>query len=153
MRITLTIALVFILSISCINVEYPRPIIQGEVDAVLFRTNSQNAFIENGVLNIVGSTVDQISLQVSGTSVGVYTISPSSVNSASFVRDGQTYITSGSETGGVIEIEEITSSYVTGNFFFEARRDGSGNRLNFSKGVFYQIPFSSSEIDVPGEED
>lgn len=137
--------------VACEDVVDPSSVIQGEVDQTLFRSNAEAAFNNEGELVIQGSDVNIVTLKTNGDAVGMYEITPNSGNAATFVRDGVSYITSGPDTGGMIEIEEITNAYVTGNFFFEARRNGVGERLNFSKGVFYRIPFSSA--DAPGDDD
>mgnify|MGYP005863797793 CR=1 FL=1 len=143
---------VFVVAFSaCDDVVKPSSIIQGEVNETLFRSNNETAFVnESGELIIQGTNVDAVTLRANANAVGLYEISPGSGNSASFVRDGNTFITAGPNTGGMIEIEEITPAYVTGNFYFEARRNGVGERLNFSKGEFWRVPFGGA--DLPGED-
>lgn len=143
MQKILFLALIALSFIACEDVTDPRPVIQGEVNAILFRSNSQTASVSNGVITIEGSDLDLVTLQIDGDTPGTYEITPNSGNTAAFVLEGVTYSTSSPDASGVIEIEEITNTYVTGNFYFEAIRSGSDETLNFSKGVFYRIPFST----------
>lgn len=142
--------LIFSLS-ACNNVEDPRPFIQGEVDAVFFRSNDQFANVNNSIITIQGFDFDELKLTIDGLTTGSYNLAPGSGNSASFVREGNTYTTLGTDTSGMIEIEEITPFYITGSFYFEARRNGIGERLNFSKGFFYQIPIVGAGLPGDGE--
>ena len=152
MRNILYLFVFVILFSACEDVVEPSSIIQGEVNETLFRSNSETAFInEAGELIIQGSNVDAVRLKTNASAVGLYEISPNSGNSASFVSDGNTFITAGPNSGGMIEIEEITNAYVTGNFYFEARRNGVGERLNFSKGTIWRVPFSNADIPINDE--
>lgn len=155
MRKIFFLALISIAFTACEDVVEPSSVIQGEVDQSLFRSNAEAAFNNEGELIIQGSNIDVVTLKVNSNAVGMYEISPNSGNAATYVRDGSSYITNGPNTGGMIEIEEINEQFVTGNFFFEARRNGVGERLNFSKGVFYQVPFNNAEDpeDIDDDED
>ena len=150
MRNILPLLAFIILFSSCDDVVEPSSIIQGEVNETLYRSKAEVAFNNEGELVIQGSNVDVVTLRTNAAEVGMYEISPNSGNAASFVLAGDTYITSGPDTGGMIEIEEITASYVTGNFYFEARRNGVGERLNFAKGNFWRVPFDG--VEVPGDD-
>ena len=143
------LAFVFLFS-SCEDVVEPSSIIQGEVNETLYRSKAEVAFNNDGELIIQGSNVDVVTLRTNATEVGLYEISANSGNSASFVLGSDTYITAGPDTGGMIEIEEITPNYVTGNFFFEARKNGVGERLNFAKGNFWRVPFDG--VELPGDD-
>lgn len=150
MRNFLPLLVTIILFASCDDVVETTSIVQGEVNETLFRSKAEVAFNNEGELIIQGSNVDVVTLRTSAAEVGLYEISPNSGNSASFVLGNDTFITSGPDTGGMIEIEEITSSYVTGNFYFEARRNGVGERLNFAKGNFWRVPFDG--VELPGDD-
>lgn len=143
MRNILFLALISLSFIACEDVTDPRPVIQGEANAVLFRSNVQAASISNNVISIEGVDLDEVTLQINGDTPGTYEITPNSGNAATFVLEGVTFSTADPEASGLIEIEEITNTYVTGNFYFEAIRSGTDEKLNFSKGVFYRIPFAN----------
>jgi hypothetical protein len=143
MRKLFFLALISISFMACEDVVDPRPVIQGEANGTLFRSATQVASNSGGNVTIQGANLDILTLEINGNNVGVYEITPNSGNVATFEIEGVVYNTNGPETSGMIEIEEITPLYITGNFFFEARRNGTGESLAFSKGVFYQIPFST----------
>lgn len=144
MRKLILVLLVLIGIVGCEDVVGPRPVIQGEVDGILFRSTEQAAFVNGNQLILQGQSIDVITITLNNTNVGVYPITANSSTVASFVRDGNTYTTEGTETDGMIEIEESTPLYITGNFYFEANRNG--DRLNVSKGVFYQVPIVGATI-------
>jgi len=123
--------------------------IQGEYNGVFFRSKAASAHIDdNGYLIIEGSTTETLKLQVENPDVGVYDILDSNNNEGFFItQDSQLYVTEGENTGGKIEIEEITDNSVTGNFYFDARLNGVGERLNFQKGVFFEVPFENPNIN------
>ena len=99
------------------------------------------------ILIIEGSARETVILQVESPEVGIYDITASNNNQALFAVDSQLYLTEGESTGGTIEIESINDGSVSGNFFFDARLNGLGERLNFNKGVFFRIPFEDSGSD------
>lgn len=153
MRKIILVSILLVGIFSCSDVVDPRPVIQGEVDGVLFRSADQAAFNSDGQLVIQGQSIDLLVLTLNNTNEGIYPITATSSTMASFVREGVTYTTAGTETDGMIEIEESTPTYITGNFYFEANRDGGDDRLNFTKGVFYRIPIVGGNVDVPGDGD
>jgi len=138
--------LITILFSSCSDsIEDSDQTIQGEYNDIFFRSEASNAFIdENGHLIIEGSSTETLRLQVENPEVGVYEILDTNNNEAFFGLDAQLFVTEGENTGGRIEIENINDNSVTGNFFFDARLNGVGERLNFQKGVFFGVPFGDS---------
>ena len=121
---------------------------QGLYDDVVFRSNVASAFVnENGHLVIEASSTETIKLQVEAAQTGIYEISNDNNNKVTFNLNSKSYITEGENTGGSIEIEKITDSSVSGSFFFNARLNGTGEKLNFQKGVFFNIPFTNESSD------
>ena len=126
------------------TIEDSNQTMQGLYDDVVFRSAASSAFIdESGYLVIEASSTETVKLQVETPQTGIYEISDNNDNKASFSLDSELYITEGENTGGSIEIEKITDSSVSGSFFFNARLNGTGERLNFQKGVFFNIPFTN----------
>lgn len=139
----LNILLLVVLFSSCSdNVEDSNETIQGLYNDLFFRSTVSSAHIDqDGRLIIEGSSTETVRLQVEQPEIGVYEMTGENDNQASFGLDSQLFITEGENTGGRIEIESITENSVTGNFFFDARLNGVGERLNFQKGVFFEVPF------------
>ena len=130
------------------NIEDNKQTIQGEYNGVFFRSKASSAQIdENGYLIIEGSDRGTVRLQVENPEVGVYEILNSNNNEGFFGLDSQAYITDGENTGGRIEIENISDNSVTGNFFFDAKLNGVGENLNFQKGIFFEVPFENPDAD------
>ena len=126
---------------------------QGLYNNIEFRSAASSAFIdESGFLIIEGSSSESIRLQVETPQSGVYEIVSSNDNEASFSKNSKLYITEGEDTGGRIEIDEITATSVSGSFFFDARLNGTGERLNFQKGIFFNIPFVDEDTTDPASE-
>lgn len=153
MRKIFFLILVSLVAISCDDTELNSPIIQGEVDNQFFRSRAQAVVNDNGQLVIRGSEQDVLTLRVNNVTTGTYNILPNSGNRATFLRDGELFITSGPNTGGEIVIERIDEEGITGNFFFSARLNGVGRMINFSRGVFFNVPFASFDIEIPLPED
>ena len=139
----LNILLLIILFSGCSdNIEDGNETIQGLYNDIFFRSTMSSAHIDQtGRLVIEGSSTETVRLQVARPEVGIYEITADNDNQATFGLDSQIFITQGENTGGRIEIEKITENSVTGNFFFDARLNGVGERLNFQKGVFFEVPF------------
>ena len=139
----LNILLLVVLFSSCSdNIEDGNETMQGLYNDLFFRSTVTSAHIDqDGRLIIEGSSSATVRLQIEQPEVGVYDITADNDNQALFTIDSQLFITEGENTGGRIEIENITENSVSGNFFFDARLNGVGERLNFQKGVFFEVPF------------
>lgn len=137
------------------DVETNNPIIQGEVNGQVFRTNEVTASeTDNGGLQISGRSLDRVRLRTSASSVGIYNVEGNG-NQARFTRDGEDYTASGDGAEGIIEIEKVENGEVSGNFYFNAKLEGSEEVLNFSRGVFFGVPitnFTPEEPEEPEEE-
>ena len=151
----LQILVVIILFCGCSdNIEDSNQTMQGLYNDILFRSSTSSAHIdENGYLIIEGSSVVSVRLQVEIAQEGEYEILDGNNNEAMFDLDSEMYITEGEGTGGKIVIEKITDNSVSGNFYFDARLNGVGERLNFQKGVFYEIPFKDPDSGGNGDGD
>lgn len=148
MRKLLFLFLVSLVAVSCDDTELNTPVIQGEVDNQFYRSRAQAAVDDNEKLIIRGSELDVISLRVNGNTPGVYPITSTSNTVATFLRDGQLFVTSGPNTGGEIVIDKKDEFGVSGSFFFNARLNGVGRMITFSRGVFFDIPFLAEGFDV-----
>ena len=154
MRYIFFLLIAVLLSSCSDDIEDSNQTIQGEYNDIIFRSASSSAHIdENGYLIIEGSSTETVRLQVENPEVGVYEILDSNNNEAFFGLDSQLFVTEGENTGGRIEIEDISDNSVTGNFFFEARLNGVGERLNFDKGVFFGVPFEDPNSGDDGNGD
>lgn len=163
MRNLFFLFLVSLVAVSCDDTELNTPIIQGEVDGQFYRSRAQAVVDDEGKLVIRGSEFDVLTLRINGNSPGVYPITSNSNSRATFLRDGQLFITSGPNTGGEIVVDKVDEFGVSGSFFFNARLNGVGRMINFSRGVFFDVPFLNEEIEIeieipdlpglPGEEE
>jgi hypothetical protein len=153
MRKLFFLFLVSIVAVSCDDTELNSPVVQGEVDNQFYRSRAQATTDENGNLIIKGTEFDVLTLKLSSSSVGTYVIGPNTTNRATFLRNGQLFVTSGPGTGGEIVIEKNEITGLSGRFFFEARLNGVGRVLNFSRGVFFDVPVIDGTIDVETPED
>jgi len=136
------------------DIQSNNPIIQGEVNGEEYRTSDVSASTANvdGLL-ITGESLDQVVLKTSSASVGVYNVVDDG-SMARLVRNGQEFIASGEDAEGIIEIEKSSNGKVSGNFYFNAQVNGSGDVLNFSKGVFFGVPVNGlapEEPEMPGQ--
>ncbi len=151
----LNILLLVVLFSGCSDtIEDGNETIQGLYNDLFFRSTVSSAHIDqDGRLVIEGSSTETVRLQVARPEVGTYEITADNDNQATFGLDSQIFITQGENTGGQIEIEKITENSVTGNFFFDARLNGVGERLNFQKGVFFEVPFEEPNDTGGGDGD
>ncbi|MFD2698466.1 DUF6252 family protein [Mesonia sediminis] len=128
------------------DVESNAPSIQGELEGVFFRTSTSYADVAtDNSLQIVGNTADEtITLNTENFKVGNYLITPEGRNSASFMTfDGEFFTTSEANGEGMISITRSENGSVSGEFYFNAISEIDGDTLNFSKGYFFEVPFTS----------
>ncbi|MFN2260993.1 MAG: DUF6252 family protein [Psychroflexus sp.] len=137
------------------DIETNNPIIQGEVNGQVFRTDDVSATITNNDgLQISGRSLDRIRLRTSSSEVGMYYVEDAG-NQARFTRDGEEYTASGEGAEGIIEIEKNEGGKVSGTVYFNAQIDGDEEVLNFSRGVFFGVPITNltpEEPEVPEDE-
>lgn len=127
--------------ISCDDIQDNSPALQAELNEVLYRAIDARAEIKpNGTLVLQGLTdVENLTITLSGSSEGVYTLGGNGINRAAF-QDflGSIYTTRPFGDGQVI-IESTSDNTFTGTFKFNAYRFGL-DTLNVQKGFFYKVP-------------
>lgn len=133
--------LVSLLLASCDDTELNSPVIQAEVDGQFYRSVAQASLNDAGEIGITGSDFQVLNLRINGNEPGVYPITSNSATRATFLREGQLFITSGPDTGGEIVLDKVDEFGVSGSFFFTARLNGLGQTITFSRGVFFNVPF------------
>lgn len=148
MRNLIFLFLVLFTAVSCDDTELNTPIIQAEVDGRFYRSRAQAVVDEADKLIVKGSEVDVLTLRIDGNSPGVYPITSNSITRATFLKDGQLFITTGPTTGGEIVLEKVNQFGVSGTFTFNARLNGVGRIINFSKGVFFDVPLAGGNIEL-----
>ncbi|MDR9401350.1 MAG: DUF6252 family protein [Psychroflexus sp.] len=153
MRYTIIILLSFLLSGCSDDLGKKNQVLQGLYNDFYFRSETVSAQInENGFLVIQAESDRTVTLQVENAETGVYEITATNNNQATFNDGSSIFITEGEDTGGRIEIEQITNNSVFGNFFFNAKANGQGEVLNFQKGVFLEVPIENGSVDDSDED-
>ncbi len=134
--------------ISCEDVQTNSPALQAELNDILFRADDARAEIrENGNLIIQGIAGNEsLTLTLSGSSEGVYTLGGQGTNRAVF-QDvfGSIYTTRPFGDGQVV-IQSNENNAFTGTFKFNAYRFGL-DTLNVQKGFFYQVPLIAGSTE------
>ncbi|GGG39643.1 DUF6252 family protein [Bizionia arctica] len=162
MKKLLVLALTIFTMVSCGDeIEFNSPAMQGKVDGSNWKAVSYSGYIdENGKSIITGdNNYETVSLQVSSFAVGTYLLGESNTNIATLIdSDLQEYSTNNLPDenielyppDGIIEITEFNSSNnsITGKFWFNAYSASGTETVNFSQGIFYNlpIPFSSDPV-------
>lgn len=147
-------AITMLIMSSCADdIEFNNPAMLGKKDgnswkAVLY----SGYFDENGKAIISGNNnYDVINLQISSFSVGTYLLGENNINEAILIdASDEVYSTNNLPDmdaelyppDGIIEITEYNQerSTVSGKFWFNAYSDSGSKTVNFSQGVFYEIP-------------
>lgn len=139
--------------ISCDDIQNNSPALQAELDGELYRAIDARAeILPNGNLIMQGLTdVENLTITLSGSSEGVYTLGATGVNRAAF-QDflGSIYTTRPFGDGQVV-IESTANNTFTGTFKFNAFRFGL-DTLNAQKGFFFKVPIvagSTNEEPIP----
>lgn len=136
--------------VSCEDVQTNSPALQAEVNGVLYRATDARAEIrENGNLVLQGiSDLESLTITLSGSSTGVYTLGGQGTNRAVF-QDffGSVYTTRPYGDGEVV-IQSTANNTFTGTFKFNAYRFGL-DTLNVQKGFFYEVPLIAGSIEDP----
>ena len=125
------------------------PSIQGiQNGEILWKATGYTVQNNGGITTITATTnASTMQLNIPSLSVGTYDISSSSSASATFSEDGIFYSTQNDGVGspvyvsdGMIDIESLGNSSITGTFMFNAY-DASGQLvMNFIDGVIFRIP-------------
>ncbi|MDT0294101.1 DUF6252 family protein [Mesonia ostreae] len=154
MRNYLLLVLLSLFAMSCgDDIETNSPSIQGEVDDIFFRSNSSSATVnEDGSVTLIGESASEIvTLKISDYEVGTYNIQGNAANEATYEDyNGVLYLT-GENGEGKIEVTRINNGTLSGEFYFNALKNGVGDTINFSKGSFFYVPVANpSTPTTPG---
>ncbi|MDQ7916268.1 DUF6252 family protein [Mesonia sp. MT50] len=146
MRNSFLLALLSLFMMSCgDDVETNTPSIQGEVEDVFFRSSTSTAAInDDGSVTLTGTSSDEtVTLKVSDYEVGTYMIQGNAANEATFEDfNGVLYLT-GEDGEGKIEVTRVENGTLSGEFYFNALKNGVGDTINFSKGSFFDVPVTN----------
>jgi len=138
--------------LSCEDVQTNSPALQAELNEILYRATDVRAEVrENGTLVIQGITdTESLTITLSGSSVGVYTLGNQGTNRAVF-QDffGSVYTTRPFGDGQVV-IQSTDENSFTGTFRFNAYRFGL-DTLNVQKGFFHKVPIIAGSTEPEPE--
>lgn len=144
------------------EVEFNSPALQGKKDGNRWKAVSYNAsFNESGQLKITGGdNFETITLNVSALAIGDYQLGTNSASNAEFIDfQNVSYSTYNSPdpefsaypADGLISITRYNTSNntVSGEFYFNAYSEDGLKTVNFSEGVFFDLPLpTGSTPDV-----
>ncbi len=138
--------LLMTIAISCSDdIQSNAPSIQGEVNGEFFRTNASSAYSnQDGSITLTGeSGLDKITLKAAEFAVGTYELGMSSQSEAAYEINGVGVYSTGTTGDGAIEITRVTSTTLSGEFYFNAYLNGNGDTLNVNKGSFFDVPITN----------
>tara|TARA_R110000850_G_scaffold277120_1_gene423029 strand:- start:9560 stop:10387 length:828 start_codon:yes stop_codon:yes gene_type:complete len=136
--------------IGCEDIQTNNPAMQASLNDELYRAIDARAEINpNGSVVIQGITdLETLTLTLSGSSEGVYTLGGEGTNRAVFEDFlGSVYTTRPFGDGEII-IENSSDNTLTGRFSFNAYRFGL-DTLNARGGVFYRVPIIAGSTEEP----
>ncbi|WP_452229620.1 DUF6252 family protein [Lacinutrix sp. MEBiC02404] len=136
------------------ELESNTPALQGKKDGTLWKADYYSAEINSsGQLIINGGRGSEIVTLKIGAAVGTYVLGEGSASEAVFTSIQDVMHSTNNEPDEIIQIypadgEIVITDYadsgnkVSGTFWFNAFSDSGLNKVNYSQGVFYQIPVS-----------
>lgn len=138
------------------EIKFNSPAIQGKKDGNLWRAVYQDAsFNEQGRVTITGGIGNEVLVfTVPNLEIGVKWLGRGSSSKAEFEdANGVIYSTnllpdpelSFYPPDGEIEITQVTSTSVSGRFWFNAYSQTGMETVNFSQGVFFDVPLFNLE--------
>ncbi|MEO8934993.1 MAG: DUF6252 family protein [Xanthomarina sp.] len=162
MKKLFVLAITMLVVFSCADeIEFNNPAMQGKRDGGNWKARVHSGFFnEHGKAVISGSNgYDVINLELPSFSVGTYLLGESNTNEAILVDyNGQEYSTNNLPDreaelyppDGIIEITDFSPerNTITGKFWFNAYSVSGSKTVNFSQGVFYEIPIPTSSGPV-----
>ena len=121
------------------------PSIQGEVNGEFFRTSISSAYKnQDSSITLTGETgLDKITLKAAEFAVGTYQLGVSSQSEAAYEINGVGVFSTGNTGDGAIEITRVTTTTLSGEFYFNAYLNGNQDTLNVNKGSFFDIPVTN----------
>ena len=128
------------------------PSIQGEVNGEFFRTNVSSAYKnQDSSITLTGETgLDKITLKAAEFEVGTYQLGVNSQSEATYEFNGIGVFSTGDTGDGAIEITRITTTTVSGEFYFNAYHNGNQDTLNVNKGSFFDVPIANANLSDGG---
>lgn len=136
------------------ELEFNTPALQGEKDGALWRSDYYSAEINgSGQLIISGGRGSETVLLKMGAAVGTYILGEGSASEAVFTSIQDVIHSTNNEPDETVQIypadgEIVITGYsdsgnkVSGTFWFNAFSASGLNKVNYSQGVFYEIPVS-----------
>ncbi len=154
MKKLFVLALAFVTVFSCGDeIEFNSPALQGKKDGNRWKALFYNAsFNDSGTLVITGGdNFESVTLHVSELAIGSYTLGVGNASSAEFIDvDDVNYSTNNEPDpdfsvyppDGLITISRYDSANntVSGEFYFNAYATSGLKTVNFSEGVFFDLP-------------
>lgn len=145
-----------LLMVSCgEDLEFNTPALQGKKDGTLWRADFYSAEINSSGQLIIngGSGSESVSLKMGSANVGTYVLGEGSSSEAIFTSIQDVAHSTNNEPDEIIQIYpadgeiEITGysdsgNKVSGTFWFNAFSESGLNKVNYSQGIFYEIPVS-----------
>lgn len=143
------------------DLQFNSPALQGKKDGELWKAVFFNAIVEDGGRLVItgGNNFETVILEVPSTALGTYTLGENSSSEARFLDfNGLEYSTLNLPDSeltvyppdGEISLTSYDSenSTISGEFHFNAYSNDGLKTVNFSQGIFFDlpIPFSSTNI-------
>ena len=131
---------------------------EAQIDGVHWQSAiaTEQATMIQGLINITGISSDnrEISMTLSGTGVGTYTLNQRSPSLATYANIDSSYIYAyttneapdPAQAGGTVTITEIdqTNQTISGTFSFNAYRTVDGQQKTITQGVFNKLPYTTN---------
>ncbi len=139
--ITLFLALTFL---ACEDTEFNSPAFEGLLNSEFWDATEMAAIRnDNGSVTINATLGNEIvALRFESATAGTYDLGLNSANVARYAQGEEPIFSTGRERGaGVIVVEEITNTYLTGTFNFQAIQSGTNAETIMQEGTFFQVPF------------
>lgn len=128
-----------------------------EIDGVHWQSavSTEQVTMIQGLINITGISVDnlEISMTLSGTGPGVYTLNQRSASLATYANIDSSFVYAyttneapdTAQAGGVVDITSIDSvdQTMSGTFSFNVYRSVDGGQRSITQGVFTNLPYTS----------
>lgn len=158
MRKYILVLLCLVTVLSCSDdITFNSPALQGIRDTVLFRSNVQRVELLQGspLVNSVstvklsgtlGEESVQFNLPVYGE--GVFNLEPNAAATAIYINAAGKIFNTDFDGEGQIIVSRVEDSTYTGTFSFRAVSSIDTTEVYFTKGVFYKVPFFTTEVPI-----
>lgn len=149
------VCLAFLLCVSCEDLQDNTPALQAELNGALFKSIGTAATInEDSTVTIQASNQDEtLTLFLNRATTGNFQMGGKNSSFATFEDvNGNVYTTIGRGEGTVTVSDIDAASNISGSFQFKALLTGIDS-LFAQRGIFFEVPFVNSFIQVPTEPD